>query len=129
MKNKTIRFPQLGNLPLTGERVIRTSATVKASDGLVGLPIGDDFLKGDGIERGDTVIYRTNFAESELTPGKLVVINTPQGLQHAGHYYKSPSGQIRIVGSNASYEDMEFAGPVSVLGIVVRRERDYGGDA
>jgi SOS-response transcriptional repressor LexA len=125
---KDNRFPQLDNLPLTGERLIRASATVKAGDGLVGLPIGDNFLKGDGIERGDVVVYRTRFDESELTPGKLAVVNTPQGT-HAGRYYKSPAGQIRIVGSNASYEDLEFAEPVSVLGIVVRRERDYGGDA
>jgi SOS-response transcriptional repressor LexA len=127
MKDKTLRFPQLGILPLTGERLIRTSATVKASDGLVGVSVGDDFLKGDGIERGDVVVYRTRFDASELTPGKLVAVSTPTGT-HAGHYYKSPSGQIRIVGSNASYEDMEFAGPVSVHGIVVRRERDYGGE-
>jgi SOS-response transcriptional repressor LexA len=127
MNDKTIRFPQLGDLPLTGERVIRESATVKASDGLVGLPIGDDFLKGDGIERGDVVVYRTRFDEADLTPGKMVAVSTPKGT-HAGHYCKSPSGQIRIVGSNASYEDLEFAGTVSVLGIVVRRERDYGGE-
>lgn len=122
------RFPQLGNLPLAGVRTTRASATVKESDGPVGLTVGNDFLKGDGIERGDLVIYRTRFDESELTPGRLVAISAPQGL-YVGHYYKSPSGQIRIVGSNASYEDLEFAGSVSVLGIVVRRERDYGGDA
>jgi SOS-response transcriptional repressor LexA len=108
-------------------RPIRASDGVQPSDRPAAAKAGDDSLSGDGIEKGDMIVYRRRFDESELTSGRLVVVETPGGV-YAGHYYKTPAGVVRLVYSNPRYQDRELAGPVEVMGLVVRRERDYGGE-
>lgn len=114
---------------MNNTREINARAAVQPTDSLVGAKVGGDSLNGDGILAGDVVVFRQNFKETELTPGRLVAAQTPDGLL-VKHYYKSPAGVVRLVSSHPDYSDLEFqSGAVEIVGVAVRIERDIGGEA
>lgn len=112
------------NLPIEGWRYIRPSAKVRKNDRLCSAPIVGDSLVGDDINDGDFAIFRLNFDVSEVTPGRLAAVLTPNGLL-IKHVYITLGDQVRLVSSNPQYPDIVFDGSdVEVQGLVVRIERD-----
>jgi hypothetical protein len=87
-------------------------------------PIVGDGLLGDGIFEGDLVICRKVSNPSEITHGRLTVLDTPCGLVIAHAYLGI--GKIRLSTSNPNYPDHSYPlGDVEIIGVVARVERDY----
>ena len=92
---------------------------VKPCDALLVVPIRGDALVGDGINEGDMVIAKMNFAIEELTPGKLVLLTSPQGLLVL-HAYLTLEGAARFAPSNLDCESYLFRrGAFKIMGVVV----------
>lgn len=83
-----------------------------------------DSLINDRIYDGDVVIVRLNFDLNEITPGRLVAVDTPVGLL-IKHIYVTLDEKARLVSSNnqisALVFDLEL---IEVRGVVIRVERD-----
>jgi SOS-response transcriptional repressor LexA len=98
---------------------LKLTYKVKPCDALLVVPIWGDALTGDGINEGDMVIARMNYAIEELTPGKLVLVRTPQGLLVL-HAYMTIEGDARFAPSNMDCESYLFRGDAfKILGVVV----------
>lgn len=92
---------------------------VKPCDLLFVVPIRGDALIGDGIKSGDMVVTRMNFASEEITPGKLVLVTSPEGLLVL-HAYITLEGVARFAPSNVDCESYLFRGDAfKILGVVV----------
>jgi SOS-response transcriptional repressor LexA len=110
---------------MTGWRNISPIRNAAPSDKFIATPVEGDSLTGDRIFDGDFVIIRLTFDLDEITPGKLVSVNTPSGTL-IKHIYRRPDGQIRLVSSNDAYAPIVYDEElVTICGIVVRAEQDF----
>jgi SOS-response transcriptional repressor LexA len=114
----------MADLPIQGWRWIRTSEKVREWDSHCAAIIQGESLAGDNITSGDIAIFRLNFEVSEITPGRLAAVWTPNGLL-VKHVYVTLDERVRLVSTNPSYPDLIFdVADIDIQGIVVRVERD-----
>jgi SOS-response transcriptional repressor LexA len=106
-------------------RRISPVKSARPFDRYIATPVEGDSLTGDFIFDGDFVIIRLTFELEEVTPGRLVSVDTPGGVL-VKHIYRTMSNQIRLVSSNERYPAIVYDSDiVQILGIIVRVERDF----
>lgn len=115
--------PKSKSTKMKGYEFIAPIKGAKPGDEFSSTLIKGSSLTGDEIYDGDRVICRLNFHTSELTPGRLILVDTPEGLQ-VRHIYFMPGNKVRLLASNESYPPLVFNDDqIRVKGIWVRTDR------
>jgi SOS-response transcriptional repressor LexA len=116
------------NLECFDGKIWREIAPIKNArpyDRYIATQVDDDSLIGDQIFDGDFVIVRLNFDLEEVTPGKLVSVDTPAGT-YIKHIYQTWNDRVRLVSSNSLYPAVAYdLDLVEIRGIIVRVEPRY----
>jgi SOS-response transcriptional repressor LexA len=105
-------------------REIAPIKNARPYDRYIATLVEGDSLIGDRIFDGDCVLIRLNFDIEEITPGKLVSVDTPAGTL-IKHLYQTLNDRVRLVSSNSLYPAVVYdIDLVEIRGIIVRVERD-----
>jgi len=86
---------------------------------------GDSLVDAD-IEDGDLAVLKLNFEESQVTQGRLVVLNCPAGVL-VKFIYTDFDGEIRLVSRNKDFPDLVYGwGQVTIEALVMPIGRPTG---
>lgn len=116
---------RIEDLPVQGHRSLLPVVGMKATDRVFAIQMNDDSLSGDGVNAGDYVFVKLNFAQDEVTPGRLCAVITPSGSLIVRHVYHPLDNHVRLVASNSEYEEKVYeADSITIEGVAVAHQHN-----